>query len=76
MVSIQNAKEQDAKELIEQIWRKMTVDRPIRESPPLLNILERALAPYSDQLYEKSTHFLLELIQNADNFYNLEKSDP
>lgn len=57
----------DAKALIQQIRRELTVDGPVGESRSILAMLERALAPYSDQLYEKSTHFLLELIQNADD---------
>lgn len=57
----------EAKALIQQIRRELTVDGPVGEHQPILAVLERALAPYSDQLYEKSTHFLLELIQNADD---------
>jgi hypothetical protein len=58
---------EEAKELIQQIRRELTVDGPAGEPRPLLAILERALAPYSDQLYKNSTHFLQELIQNADD---------
>ncbi|KAM5358865.1 hypothetical protein ACJZ2D_014924 [Fusarium nematophilum] len=55
---------QEAKDHIQQIRINNGLDRP---DPERYKPLESALGILSDQLYQKSTHFLLELIQNADD---------
>ncbi|KAG0645662.1 hypothetical protein D0Z07_8708 [Hyphodiscus hymeniophilus] len=53
---------------------KIRQDKGLSETSPSghnVSDLENALTTLSDQLYQSSTHFLLELIQNADdNSYN------
>lgn len=59
---------------IEDIRRSKGLDLPEgQESSANVEDLENSLDVLSDQLYSKPTHFLLELIQNADdNSYNAE----
>ncbi|EEU43645.1 uncharacterized protein NECHADRAFT_82646 [Fusarium vanettenii 77-13-4] len=63
-----------ARRLIEEIWRENTVNGTItKHNSPVGRLLENALeaCSLSRELYEKQTHFLLELIQNAeDNTYD------
>ncbi|KAI8716452.1 HET domain-containing protein [Fusarium sp. LHS14.1] len=60
-----------ARRLIEEIWKENTVNGTItKHNSPVGRLLENALTALSRELYEKQTHFLLELIQNAeDNTY-------
>ncbi|OAL50739.1 hypothetical protein IQ07DRAFT_680093 [Pyrenochaeta sp. DS3sAY3a] len=55
-----------AKELIETIRQQLTLNGTIGQSP-IASFMRHALEIVSDQLYDKSTHFLLELLQNADD---------
>ncbi|KAK0721152.1 hypothetical protein B0H67DRAFT_536144 [Lasiosphaeris hirsuta] len=67
----------EAEKIVEDIRRDMTLDGTISKKKPILLALEKALEVLSDQLYDKSTHFILELIQNADdNTYDLRPDSP
>ncbi|PMD64854.1 uncharacterized protein K444DRAFT_554213 [Hyaloscypha bicolor E] len=65
-----------ARKVIEDIRRDITLDGSIGEEKSILLALENALEVLSQQIYNTSTHFLRELIQNADdNTFKLVKPD-
>ncbi|KAH6668745.1 hypothetical protein B0J14DRAFT_518033 [Halenospora varia] len=58
---------QEADDHLHQIRKRKGIDCSDGEHDDNVRDLNRALDILSDQLYEKPTHFLLELIQNADD---------
>ncbi|RSM02003.1 hypothetical protein CDV31_011086 [Fusarium ambrosium] len=61
-----------ARRLVEELWSENTVNGTVtKQNSPFGRVIENALTVLSRHLYDKETHFLLELIQNAeDNTYN------
>ncbi|KAF2178732.1 hypothetical protein K469DRAFT_642268 [Zopfia rhizophila CBS 207.26] len=60
----------DARKLIETIRQEMTLNGAIKQSS-IVSVFRNMLHILSEDLYDKSTRFLLELLQNADdNTYN------
>ncbi|KAI0435663.1 hypothetical protein F4803DRAFT_544782 [Xylaria telfairii] len=66
-----------ARDLIQKIWQENTLNGTIGNKECAVGkILEKALAILSQELCDKETHFLLELIQNADdNTYSCENPE-
>ncbi|KAF8854837.1 hypothetical protein BDZ45DRAFT_693078 [Acephala macrosclerotiorum] len=58
---------QEADDHLRDIRKRKGIDRSHGEHDDNVRDLNRALDLLSDQLYEKDTHFILELIQNADD---------
>lgn len=63
---MESAGKREARRLIERIGRELTLDG-VMSGTRFETLIMNCLEVLSNQLYTKSTHFLLELVQNADD---------